>query len=245
MPKGRGRSGGRSRPSSAVDGPAVHISSEAPAQCDDSDCGRFSRFMHAQDLKDAEWAASMYNGLLFRRNRWILPYTPAQANAVKVRSSAFQRFPITFVRAGLQNDTDGERVSGVSYMADLRHAGTGPWHWWEWRGDHTAGADPVSVSRCACRLPASRCRFPVGGRRRGAHTRLSEATRPERPRPARVRASSETPGETAACRHGARGKAGHTRRPHTACADGHMREWPSPASLSEEWDWLRDEPSMA
>lgn len=82
--------------------------------------------MHAQDLKDAEWAASMYNGLLFRRNRWILPYTPAQANAVKVRSSAFQRFPITFVRAGLQNDTDGERVSGVSYMADLRHAGTGP-----------------------------------------------------------------------------------------------------------------------
>ena len=101
--------------------------------CSAASCGRFSTFSHAANLGDADWHATMFNGLCFkpassvRQSRWVLPYTPAQQNASHDRNSAFQRFPLTFVASSKwAPDANVKTEDGVTYIADLRHAGTGP-----------------------------------------------------------------------------------------------------------------------
>ena len=101
--------------------------------CTSASCGRFSTFAHAAELGDADWQATMFNGLCFkpassvRQSRWVLPYSEVQRNATRYKSSAFQRFPLTFVAASKWDPGANVKTEeGVTYIADLRHAGTGP-----------------------------------------------------------------------------------------------------------------------
>lgn len=101
--------------------PTTEPASAVP-ECDERHCGYFSLFEHATDLRDPEWVVSMYNGLRFSQKKWILP----QRGSSRVRSSAFQRFPLTFAPKDFNETAASEHVAGVSFVADLRHAGSGP-----------------------------------------------------------------------------------------------------------------------
>ncbi|KAL1512334.1 hypothetical protein AB1Y20_005596 [Prymnesium parvum] len=101
----------------------------ASLACTSSSCGVFSTFAHAAHLND-EWAVTLFNHLCFlpsphtRRSRWVLPYSAAQPNATRYRVAAFQRFPLTFVPSSAWEAAPLRR--GVTFLADLRHAGAGP-----------------------------------------------------------------------------------------------------------------------
>ena len=92
--------------------------------CDATSCGHFSTFVHAAAFGN-DWRVSMYNDLCFNahRKRWVLPTTAAQPDASRVRSTAFQRYPLSFSRV---SEPVNSSYGGVTFIADLRHAGTGP-----------------------------------------------------------------------------------------------------------------------
>ncbi|KAL3903117.1 MAG: hypothetical protein SGPRY_011803 [Prymnesium sp.] len=104
-----------------------------PPPCNSSSCGVFSSFAHVTSLGD-EWQTTLFNQLCFdpslsapRRSRWVLPYTRAQPNASKHKAPALVRFPLTFLPSETGGwGSGGEVVGGVSFIADLRHAGGGP-----------------------------------------------------------------------------------------------------------------------